>query len=222
MRTRIISEFDTSSRLLRQGHHTRIVAFGNDPEPLLHIIQSERPDVVGFSLIFQYMVPQFATIIRGLRMAGVQAHITIGGHYASFEPAELLRYIPELDSVVRFEGEDTLLEIVEHLDHPSLWRQVPGIALLDQGKPVLNPPRQGRTHIDDFPEPDRRDIDYRQQDLRHRFLHPRMPMEMFLLLHHHFLASERTTGRRAQAGQIVDEVEHLVTRPWRQADSVSG
>lgn len=202
-----------SSRLLQQGHHTRIVAFGHDPGPLLRVIQTERPDVVGFSLIFQYMVPQFATIIRGLRMAGVQAHITIGGHYASFEPAELLRYIPELDSVVRFEGEDTLLEIVEHLDHPSLWRQVPGIALLDQGKPVLNPPRQGRTHIDDFPEPDRRDIDYRQQDLpTASVLASRgCPWKCSFCSIITFYEANGTTGRRRRKPvKIVDEVEHLV------------
>lgn len=55
------------SRLLQDGHHTRIVAFGNDPGPLLRIIHAEQPDVVGFSLIFQYMVPEFATVIRAMR-----------------------------------------------------------------------------------------------------------------------------------------------------------
>jgi len=79
-----------SSRLLRDGHHTRIVAFGADPGVLLSIIRQERPDVVGFSLIFQYMVPEFAWVIRALREAGVTSHFTIGGHYASFEPAALL------------------------------------------------------------------------------------------------------------------------------------
>lgn len=171
-----------SSRLLRQGHHTRIVAFGNDPGPLLHIIQAERPDVVGFSLIFQYMVPQFAGVIRALRAAGVQAHFTIGGHYASFEPAELLRHIPELDSVVRFEGEDTLNEIVEQFDRPSLWRTIPGIAWLDHGKTILNPPRQGRT-----PRSSRHRLPSTGTSYRIGFGVTRVPMEMFLLLHHHLL-----------------------------------
>ena len=43
------------------------------------------------------------------------AHFTIGGHYASFEPEALLSAIPQLDSVVRFEGEDTLVEIAGQL-----------------------------------------------------------------------------------------------------------
>jgi anaerobic magnesium-protoporphyrin IX monomethyl ester cyclase len=155
-----------SSRLLQDGHHTRIVAFGEDPGPLLRVIREEEPDVVGFSLIFQYMVPQFGAVIRALRDAGVRSHFTIGGHYASFEPEELLKRIPELDSVVRFEGEDTLAEIVSKLDDPDAWRGIRGIAWAGaDGKAVVTPPREGRTGIDDFPEPDRRDIDYRGQDL---------------------------------------------------------
>ncbi|MDH5347335.1 MAG: B12-binding domain-containing radical SAM protein, partial [Nitrospira sp.] len=202
-----------SSRLLQHGHHTRIVAFGSDPDPLLRLIQTERPDIVGFSLIFQYMVPQFATVIRALRAAAVQAHFTIGGHYASFEPAELLRHIPELDSVVRFEGEDTLIEIAEKLDDSSLWRQVPGIAWLDQGNVVLTPPRQGRTHIDDFPEPDRRDIDYRRQDLpTASVLGSRgCPWKCSFCSIITFYEANGTTGRRRRSPvKVVDEVEHLV------------
>lgn len=202
-----------SSRLLQQGHHTRIVAFGNDPDPLLRLIQTEQPDLVGFSLIFQYMVPQFAAVIRALRAAGVKAHFTIGGHYASFEPAELLRRIPELDSVVRFEGEDTLIEIVDTLDSPALWRQVPGIAWLNQGTAVLNPPRQGRTHIDDFPEPDRRDLDYRRQELpTASVLASRgCPWKCSFCSIITFYEANGTTGRRRRNPvNVVDEVEHLV------------
>jgi radical SAM superfamily enzyme YgiQ (UPF0313 family) len=176
-------------------------------------MQAERPDVVGFSLIFQYMVPQFAAVIRALRAAGVQAHFTIGGHYASFEPAELLRHIPELDSVVRFEGEDTLSEIVERFDHPSLWRTIPGIAWLDHGKTVLNLPRQGRTHVDDFPEPDRRDIDYRRQELpTASVLASRgCPWKCSFCSIITFYEANGTTGRRRRnPTKVVDEVEHLV------------
>src|SRR5262245_19655757 len=154
-----------SSRLLQDGHHTRIVAFGPDPGPLLRVIQIEQPDLVGFSLIFQYMVPEFAAVIRALRAAGVSAHFTIGGHYASFEPEALLGFIPELDSVVRFEGEDTLAALVTGLDDPAAWRRTPGIAWRDDGKVVCTPPRGGRTAIDDFAPPDRRDIDYRVEEL---------------------------------------------------------
>jgi len=202
-----------SSRLLQHGHQTRIVAFGNDPGPLLRLIQDEQPDVVGFSLIFQYMVPEFAAVIRALRSAAVHAHFTIGGHYASFEPTELFRHIPELDSIVRFEGEDTLLEIIEHLDTPSQWQQIPGIAWLNQGNVVLNLPRQGRTHIDDFPLPDRRDVDYTRQELpTASVLASRgCPWKCSFCSIITFYEANGTSGRRRRnPAKVVDEVEHLV------------
>jgi radical SAM superfamily enzyme YgiQ (UPF0313 family) len=202
-----------SSRLLEEGHHTRIVAFGTDPAPLLRIIELEQPDVVGFSLIFQYMVPEFAAVIRALRAAGVRAHFTIGGHYASFEPEALLERIPELDSVVRFEGEDTLAELIAKLDEPSAWRGTPGIAWLDDGKPVKNPPRAGRTSIDDFAEPDRRDIDYRQEELpTASVLASRgCPWKCSFCSIITFYEGNGTKGRRRRDPErVVNEVEGLV------------
>jgi len=201
-----------SSTLLARGHHTRIIAFGDDPVPLLRVIDEEQPDVVGFSLIFQYMVPQFGAVLRALRDAGVTAHFTIGGHYASFEPAELLRQIPELDSVVRFEGEETLAEIVSKLDDDA-WHDVAGIAWLDGDEARLTEPRAGRTTIDDLPEPDRRDIDYRSQDLpMASVLASRgCPWQCSFCSIITFYEGNGTKGRRRRDPvRVVDEVEYLV------------
>lgn len=202
-----------SGRLLRDGHHTRIVAFGTDPGPLLAVIRVERPDLVGFSLIFQFMVPQFAELIRALRAAGVAAHFTIGGHYASFEPEALLRWIPELDSVVRFEGEEALAELVARLDAPEAWRRVAGIAWQDGGEVVLNPPRPAAPAIDDYPEPDRRDIDYRRQALpTASVLASRgCPWQCSFCSIITFYEANGTKGRRRRDPvRVVDEVEALV------------
>ena len=202
-----------SSRLLKDGHRTRIVAFGDDPGPLLAVIDEERPDLVGFSLIFQYMVPEFGAVMNALREAGVQAHFTIGGHYASFEPAELLRMIPELDSVVRFEGEETLAELVDKLVGGA-WRDVAGIAYMGvDGEAVLNPPRAGTTSIDDFPEPDRRDIDYRTKHLpTASVLASRgCPWQCSFCSIITFYEANGTKGRRRRDPiLVVDEVERLV------------
>jgi anaerobic magnesium-protoporphyrin IX monomethyl ester cyclase len=203
-----------SSRLLQDGHETRIVAFGEDPRPLLGVIEAEQPDLVGFSLIFQYMVPEFGEVIRALRAAGVDAHFTIGGHYASFEPAELLRMIPELDSVVRFEGEETLAELVAKLDDGS-WREIQGIAWADGGKITVNPPRLGGSPIDELPEPDRRDIDYRSQDLpTASVLASRgCPWQCTFCSIITFYEANGTKGRRRRDPlRVVDEVEDVVHR----------
>jgi anaerobic magnesium-protoporphyrin IX monomethyl ester cyclase len=201
-----------SSRLLADGHHTRIVAFGTDPAPLLATIHAERPDVVGFSLIFQYMVPEFAAVIRALRASGVDAHFTIGGHYASFEPTELFRMIPELDSVVRFEGEETLADLVAHLEGDE-WKRIPGIAWRDGASIRLTEPRQGQPSVDAFAEPDRRDIDYRGQPFpTASVLASRgCPWQCTFCSIITFYEGNGTKGRRRRDPiRVVDEIEYLV------------
>jgi radical SAM superfamily enzyme YgiQ (UPF0313 family) len=154
-----------SSSLRQAGHETRLVTITDGAEPLLQVIRDFQPIVVGFSLIFQYLVPHFATLLQRLRAEGVSAHFTMGGHYPSFQPKALLEAIPELDSVVRFEGEDTLLALTESIAHALPWQSLPGIAFRGQEAMVVNPTRAGRQELDTLPWPDRDDIQYDRQQL---------------------------------------------------------
>lgn len=155
-----------SSTLRAAGVATRIVTVSTGPSVVLDAIRLAQPCVVGFSLIFQYLVPQFALLLSTLRREGVAAHFTMGGHYASFESAALLNAIPELDSVVRFEGEDTLLELVNRISARESWLQVQGITYrASDGEVMTNPTRPGRMNLDELPWPDRDDIDYESQYL---------------------------------------------------------
>ena len=149
------------SSVNQSGHHASIMTYGSNPLLILDTIQKEKPDVIGFSLIFQYMTPDFATVIRVLRNRGVRAHITIGGHYSSFEPAEVLEAIPELDSVIRFEGEVILLNLLNSLASEEDWRTIPGIAYhANNGNVTVMPLAKPIEDLDNLPYPDRRSIDY--------------------------------------------------------------
>ena len=56
-----------ASSLKVVGHEVRIETFETNPLPLLHLARQWNPDIVGFSLIFQFMAPEFAKTIRALR-----------------------------------------------------------------------------------------------------------------------------------------------------------
>ncbi len=142
------------------GHQAFIMTYGSDPDNILKRIHWEKPDVVGFSLIFQYMAPDFARVIAALRTAGVTAHFTMGGHYASFEPTEVLKRTPGLDSVVRFDGELTLVKLLHCLGTGSDWRALPGIAFRADDNEVVAPLAQVVDDLDTLPWPDRKSIDY--------------------------------------------------------------
>jgi radical SAM superfamily enzyme YgiQ (UPF0313 family) len=100
-------------------------------------------------------------VIAALRERGVTGHFTMGGHYASFEPTEILKCTPGLDSVVRFDGEITLVRLLNCLSTGADWRTLPGIAFRsDQGEAVVAPLARVVEDLDILPRPDRWSIDY--------------------------------------------------------------
>ncbi len=154
-----------ASTVRKSGGLARIVTYDSDAEKLIRLAREQRPDVIGFSLIFQYMAPDFARVIRKLRDAGVTTHITVGGHYSSFDPEEVLRGIDGLDSVVRYEGERTLVDLMLRLAAGEVWRGIKGITCRDDAGFSKNPLREAIEDLDELPWPDRDDIPYESQDL---------------------------------------------------------
>lgn len=135
-----------------RGLHSLLVPFypGGD-ESVLSIVQQHNPRLVGFSLIFQYTLDEFGILMRYLRANGVTAHFTAGGHFPSLRPKETLDLIPELDSIVRFEGEVTLLELLEHLERPGLWKQISGLAFRNGVENLISEPRPLVPDLDSLP-----------------------------------------------------------------------
>ena len=143
------------------GHQVSIMTYASNPEPLIARIRRDQPTVIGFSLIFQYMAPDFAKVIAAVRENGVTAHITMGGHYSSFEYDEILRRIPGLDSIVRFDGEVTLVKMLQCFGTDSEWHGIPGIAFRDAAGDIkATPLHEPVANLDTLAWPDRVSIDY--------------------------------------------------------------
>jgi radical SAM superfamily enzyme YgiQ (UPF0313 family) len=116
-------------------------------------VASRQPLIVGFSLIFQCFLPQFRRVASQLRSAGVTSHFTIGGHFPSLCHDECLINFPELDSVVRYEGEETLVDLLDRLTAGKDWRETPGIAYLRDGEVVETTARPLVQDLDSLPFP---------------------------------------------------------------------
>ena len=148
-----------------KGHDVDIETFTKDHKSLVARALRERPDVIGLSLIFQYMTPQFAAAIKALRDAGVRAHITLGGHYPSFDYEAVMKSAPGADSIIRFEGEATLMELCEKLAAGEEWREIEGVAhRLDDGSIRATKLRKQVEDLDTLPWPDRASINYEGND----------------------------------------------------------
>jgi anaerobic magnesium-protoporphyrin IX monomethyl ester cyclase len=144
-----------ASVLRERGYGVEIVDFELDPERICEIAKSLDPLLIGFSLIFQFYVERFQALMVLLRNAGITCHFTAGGHFPSLSHRKALEYLPELDSVVRFEGEDTLLELVDLIGAGGEWRGIRGIAFRGDAEVVANPLRPLIEDLDRLPYPDR-------------------------------------------------------------------
>ncbi len=145
-----------SAVLRADGFIVEVIDIESPLEEIRAAVLAADPIVVGFSLIFQFYIRKTAAMMAALRRAGVDAHFTMGGHYPTLSFAETLKAAPALDSVVRFEGETTLLELVRALAEAREWRAVDGLVYRDSGgDAVANPPRALAHDLDDLPFPDR-------------------------------------------------------------------
>ena len=142
-----------ASVLLQNNFNIKIVDVRLGKEKVLKEIQDLNPLVVGFSLIFQYHLYNFAELMNYLRAHGVTAHFCVGGHYPSLRHNELLGIVPHVDSVVLFEGEYTFLELVKSIYEGKEWRDIQGIAYRNNGSSVANPLRPLEKDLDNFPPP---------------------------------------------------------------------
>jgi len=127
----------------------------DDVERVVREVVASAPFLVGISVPFQMNAPQALAIATRLREEGCAAHITVGGHFATFEYDNLLRDFPAIDSVVRHEGETTLRELCRRLQVGEAIAPLEGAVVrtaqgtVDGGKRRIPP-------LDELPFPDRR------------------------------------------------------------------
>lgn len=113
----------------QEGHKADIVGYNgrDDLAPAVRQILAHGSHVVGVAIPFQYCIRDAVTLIETLRKEGFTGHITCGGHVPTFCHRELLRDCPGLDSVVRHEGEQTFVALLEALAHQRGARDMEGL-----------------------------------------------------------------------------------------------
>ena len=199
--------------LRRSGYAVEVVDIEQDPREILRIPRELNPLVIGFSLIFQFFINRYATLLYLLRENGLDCHFTMGGHFPSLSYEQTLELVPELDSVVRFEGEATLLELVEAVEAGTEWRGIHGLAYRDdEGKVVLTRPRALLERLDELPYPDR---EYEPESVLGRSILPILASRgcartcSFCSIHTFYRAAPGRIVRTRKPAEVVREMELL-------------
>jgi putrescine aminotransferase len=113
------------------------------------------PLVVGFTLQTPYYY-RIRSLTRLVRMAAPKATIVAGGPHASAVPVETLRDHPDIDIVVRGDGEETLCDLCHRLVNEEALQGTRGIAFRDSDRQIqLEAPRAPPPDLDALPLPAR-------------------------------------------------------------------
>lgn len=117
-----------------RGHRTLVVPFqrADDRPQVVAEVLAARPEVVGLATQFQHRGTDFLALARDLRRAGFCGHITAGGQFATMAHQPILSGRYGVDSVVLYEGDHTIGELLDALASGRSLDDVAGLALPDR------------------------------------------------------------------------------------------
>ncbi len=152
------------------------------------------------------------TLARKIRRRRKNAVITAGGYLPTFIAERLLPVCPEIDFVVRGEGETVAAEVFDRLEQGKDWRDVPGIAYLKDGKPVLNPLPPPVADLDTLPFPARDELASSEFELPAMILRSRGCYHRcaFCSIHSFYALSGQKAPRFRSPDNVLDEVEAVI------------
>jgi len=96
------------------------------------------------------------TVLRTLELAkkvNPEVITVVGGQHFTALAHESLEKYPEIDVVVRGEGERTFTELIESIKKGKPFTEVKGISFCHNGKIIHNPPRPLIKNLDELPFP---------------------------------------------------------------------
>lgn len=120
------------------------------------VVLSFGPSVVGISLTYQWQEPWAAQFAGAIKSAAPDTHVIVGGMFATSAWSKLLNEVADFDSVCRFEGEHTMLELARLIRDGAPWQGIDGLAHRDSnGTPVFHKLRQRIRDLGSLPFPTR-------------------------------------------------------------------
>jgi len=127
----------------RAGGEVRIydaMSLGHTHTDIAREVEAFRPDVVGVTAITA-MEPDAREVCATVKRLFPRCLTVMGNVHSTFCWRDLLAAEPNLDIVVRGEGEVTFEELIGALAAGRDWRKVCGLAFREDGAPTSNPPR---------------------------------------------------------------------------------
>ncbi len=142
-----------ASILEKEGHRVRIIdanALRLMPEEVPALVNDT--DIIGLTA----MTPTISTalsIARYLKQANPRITIVMGGAHVTLLPGETLDLSPELDIIVRGEGDETVVELLRAIEDKQPLDNIAGISYRADGNVVHTANRTSIVNMDALPYP---------------------------------------------------------------------
>ncbi len=113
--------------------------------------------MVGIAMFTETAVPWVNQLTETIKEKNPDTHIVLGGYYPTLQTERALALVPGADSIVRGEGEQTLVELAQRIDAEEEWTETKGIAYRDNdsNNVVFTQNRDLVKDLDTLPFPDR-------------------------------------------------------------------
>jgi len=122
--------------------------FGAGFEDAAEDVYKEKPDLVGISSLFTSYYREALACAEAIKKK-LNVPVIMGGPHVTAEPLCVLND-PNVDFIIRGEGERPLVELLKVLENREALENVPNLGFKKQEKPILNP--MGEPYaIDDLP-----------------------------------------------------------------------
>jgi len=134
---------------------------GSSIKEVVDWVMKEDPDILGVSTLITSSLTA-PKIAERVKEKNPNVTIVFGNHHATFNAERILEKYPYVDIIVRGEGEQTCLELVNCLEEKRSLRGVLGVTFRHRGRIVSNPDRGLIRDVDPLPFPDRDllDVEY--------------------------------------------------------------
>jgi anaerobic magnesium-protoporphyrin IX monomethyl ester cyclase len=127
--------------LLRNGYSVKLVDSTITPNFKKRVLEEVKDALcLAISLVTGPMIRETAEIARAVKDWNPDFPVILGGWHPSLLPKQTLE-APYIDIVVRGQGEDTLLELVQHLESRTQIDLIPGIGFKRDGKLIFTTER---------------------------------------------------------------------------------
>ncbi|MBS3902343.1 MAG: cobalamin-dependent protein [Dethiobacter sp.] len=124
-------------------------------DEVVHYALAMNPRYIGITAEYN-TIETAIKLIREFRSKNPEVHLALGGQHATFSSLELFADVLELDSIIRGEGELTIVEVVTRLSQGQDLTGVKGVYFRNkQGQIIKNCDRAAIENLDSLPFPAR-------------------------------------------------------------------